>query len=46
MKQIFTILLLAALTACGGKEESNVQPTTAFLELPSSFFIETRFKRC
>ncbi len=42
MKQIFTILLVAALTACGGKEESNVQPTVVSLELPSSFFTETR----
>ena len=31
MKQIFTILVVAALTACGGKEESNVQPTVASL---------------
>ena len=42
MKQIFTILLVAALTACGGKEESNVQPTVVAIELPSSFFTETR----
>ena len=41
MKQIFTILVVAALTACGGKEESNVQPTVASLELPSSFFTAT-----
>ncbi|MGY8753023.1 MAG: hypothetical protein ACKVIO_03920, partial [Phycisphaerales bacterium] len=42
MKQIFAILLVAALTACSGKEESNVPPTVASLELPSSFFTETR----
>ena len=42
MKQIFTILVVAALTACGGKEESNVQPTVASLELPSSFFTASR----
>jgi hypothetical protein len=42
MKQIFTLLIVAALTACGGKEESNVQPTAVSLELPSLFFTETR----
>ena len=42
MKQIFTILLVTALTACGGKEESNVQPTVVSLELPSLFFTDTR----
>ncbi|MBC8200924.1 MAG: hypothetical protein H8E86_02665 [Planctomycetes bacterium] len=42
MKQIFTLLLIATLTACGGQEENNVQPAAVSLELPSLFFTETR----